>query len=103
MSRILIKQYRKLLSDGGGLPDTDLKLIDLLYLMDKRLTLLEEQRTHVELLESKDFDHNKLEPKEWFCEEYSIGPLDERLEVIEHKGNDVIRFIELYMKYLKSE
>ena len=46
---------------------------------------------------------NKLNPHDWFCSEYGIDILEERLSVIEHSGLYVIKFIERYLNYLKEE
>jgi hypothetical protein len=38
------------------------------------------------------------DPREWFMKKYGIDVLQERMRVIEHSGNDVVRFIERYLK-----
>lgn len=37
------------------------------------------------------------DPREWFVKKYRIDVLQERMRVIEHSGNDVVRFIERYL------
>ena len=36
--------------------------------------------------------------REWFVKKYGIDVLQERMRVIEHSGNDVVRFIERYLE-----
>lgn len=43
-----------------------------------------------------------LEPHDWFCTKFGIDILEERLSLIEHKGRDVISFIEQYVEYTKT-
>lgn len=38
------------------------------------------------------------DPREWFVKKYGIDVLQERMRVIEHSGNDVVRFIERYLE-----
>lgn len=38
------------------------------------------------------------DPREWFVKKYGIDLLQERMRVIEHSGNDVVRFIERYLE-----
>lgn len=55
----------------------------------------------------RDFGSNKpnheiinsefINPRKWFSEKYNIDDLDEKLNLIQYSGNDVIRFINQYM------
>ena len=38
------------------------------------------------------------DPRERFVKKYGIDVLQERMRVIEHSGNDVVRFIERYLE-----